>query len=460
MRIMHTPLYTMHRKGTTNITVRDLLLECVAILVEALLWLGCVYAATKLQAGKTGAVAPFVWLVLMVWGIVFLFVATRIFPNNACSRTARRDEVVACAMKTAVAFGVLALAVFTERNALQLLSCLFFCIALTLERLILNSWFIRYCLRNGEHGVFIAGEEAAWQQKALQQNTYGLKLLRLETPASQQQEGQTAELLNAFLAAHPETGSVYCDTSFLPAKELEAVAHTCCEQGLTLHLLPLPHQSLPQSVESECRGTVEVLLPACLPLRSIANRMIKRLTDIVLSLIVLLTVFPPFALIAYICIKRQSHGPVFTTRHLCGMNGKKFLSLTFRTRHYEEAPSFFDGTGDPGYFPFGKFLKHSRLELLPQFLCVLWGSMTIVGSQTMLPEHYDNYSKEMRQLFASGCHLKAGITCFHFPSQGKNSTQADVWYCRNWGFWLDMRIMLQRLGTLLSKSKAKSIHYI
>jgi len=86
--------------------------------------------------------------------------------------------------------------------------------------------------------------------------------------------------------------------------------------------------------------------------------------------------------------------------------------------------------------------------------------MTIVGSQMMRPEHYADYRKELKQLFASRYRLKAGITSYQFPSQNKASTKADVWYYRNWGFWLDLRIMIQRLGTLLSKSKAKSINYI
>ena len=67
---------------------------------------------------------------------------------------------------------------------------------------------------------------------------------------------------------------------------------------------------------------------------------------------------------------------------------------------------------------------------------------------------------EQKQLFADGYRLKAGITSYRFAPQTEGSTKADVWYFRNWGFWLDIRIMLQRIGTLLSKSKAKSIQYI
>ena len=227
-----------------------------------------------------------------------------------------------------------------------------------------------------------------------------------------------------------------------------------------LHILPQPVFTLNQTMQSECRGIVNVLSPAKLPLQSILNRMLKRLTDLVLSLLILITIFPVFAIIAFICIKRQSRGPVLITRHMCGMNGKVFQCITFRTRHYEAAPSFLDDVNDPGYFPFGKFLTHSKLELLPQFLCVFLGSMTIVGSQMMHPDRYKDYRRELNQSFALNYRLKAGITSYHFPPQTKGSTKADIWYFRNWGFWLDLRIMLQRIGTLLRKSQAKSIHYI
>lgn len=440
-------------KKTSNIQARHWLRDGLTLLLEAIIWTGCAYASALLQDGHHANTVPsYIWLIVLGWGLLFLIVATHFIPNNAYSRTARRDEVVAQAMKTALFVCVLAFAAFTERITLQYLSCLLFFAVLTAERLILNSGFIRYALRHSEHGILVSGEESPWQQKALQQNTYGLKLERLE--------GQTAQSLEEHLAAHPETESVYLAPSSLPTAEVEGIAHTCRKQHIALHFLPQAVSALNQAMQSECRGTVSVLTPAKMPLQSILNRTVKRTTDIVLSLLVLLTVFPVFALIAFICIKRQSRGPVLMMQHMCGMNGKTFQCLTFRTRHYEAAPSFFEGTGDPGYFPFGKFLAISRMELLPQFLCVLWGSMTIVGSETMRPEQYANYRHELRQHFTSGRHIKAGITSYHFPSQRQGSTKADVWYARNWGFWLDVRIIVQRLATLLKESKAKSINYI
>ena len=448
------------QKETTHISTRHKtqhwLRNSITLLAEVFIWAGCVYVATLLLGLKGETVHPFAWFVHLGRGLVFLVIVSYLIPNNAYNRTTRRDEVVSCAMKTALAVSVLAFAVFTERTSLQFLSCLLFCIALIAERLILNSWFIRYCTQSAhfEHGVLICNEETTWQQQALQQNTYGLKLTRFA------ETEQTTQQFTEYLAAHPETESVYCVPSALHATELEAIAHLCREQGLVFHLLPQPVYALNKEMQSECRGTISVLSPAKLPLQSFINRLVKRLTDIVLSLLVLLTIFPIFAAFAFFIIKRQSHGPALITRHMCGMNGKTFQCLTFRTRHYESAPSFLDGINDPGYFQFGKFLMRTKFELLPQFLCVLWGNMTIVGSEMMRPEHYTDYRRELKQLFASECNLKAGVTSFHFASQPKGSTKADVWYCRNWSFWLDMRIMFQRFGTLLSKSKAKTINYI
>lgn len=445
----------MMHKETLNPSVRrrtrHWLRDSLTLLTEALIWGGSFYAASLMLGLKVMDISLYTWFIHLGWGIVFLVVASYFIPNNTYRRTTRRDEVVAQAIKVALFVSILSYAVFFERTIIQVLACIIFCIALTLERLILNSWFIRYAIRNSEHGIIICNEESVWQQQALQQNTYGLKLTRLEE--------QTTQQLAEHLAAHPKTESVYCVPSALPAAELESVARICREKGLLLHLLPQPIEALNKTMRSECRGTINVLTPVRPPLQSFSGRMVKRVADIVLSLVVLLTVFPIVGLIAFICIKRQSRGPVLVARHMCGMNGKMFLCLSFRTRHYEAAPSFFDGTGDPGYFPFGKFLAHSKLEMLPQFLCVLWGSMTIVGSQMMRPEHYSNYRQELKQLFATGYRLKAGLTSYHFAS-AKSSTKADVWYYRNWSFFLDLRIMLQRLSTLLRKSKAKSINYI
>ena len=157
-------------------------MDLLTLLAEAFIWTGCFYVAALLHNIRKEAAPLPVWLTRYAWGFVFLLIATRFIPNNAYSRTARRDEVVAQAMKTALFVCVLALAAFTERSYHLYLPYILFFLALTIERLVLNSWFIRYCMRpaHSEHAVLICREEAAWQRQALLQNTYGLILHRLE----------------------------------------------------------------------------------------------------------------------------------------------------------------------------------------------------------------------------------------------------------------------------------------
>ena len=436
---------------------RHWLRNSLSCLAEAATWAACLYASAQAIGYQHGH-----WHSIIVLNLLFYIIAVQFIPANTFSRTARRDEVVACAMKTALIVSIIAAALFA-RHMLPAVTFAFFCVALTAERLIVNSWFVRYCTQpaHNEQGVLVCREEeAGWLQQALQQNTYGLKLSRMGSAGASDTQSSTAQRLAEYLSANRSTTSVYLSSSALPIAEVEALAHTCREQGVVLHLLPQPDNMMNPVTQSECRGTVCVLSPAKRPLRSTANRLVKRLTDIALSLAVLLTVFPPVVLVVFFFTKRQSHGPVLFWQNMCGMNGKTFRCITFRTRHYNAAPSFLDGSDDPGYFPFGKFLTRTRLEKLPQFLCVLRGSMTIVGSQAMTPNMHDGYQRELKRLFASGYRLKAGITSFQFPSQTEGSPAADVWYCRNWGFWLDVRIMLRRLATILSNSKAKSINYI
>ena len=432
----------------TTQTTSHWLRDGLTLLAEATIWACCLYTATMAKG-----LEAFTWSPLIGLGMPLLAIVAYYIPNAAYSRTARRDEVVACAMKTAFFVCMLCSLGFNDKNLLVIL-WIFFSIALTVERLLLNSCFIHYYTKSAhhEHAVLICNEENSWQRKALEQSTYGISLTH--APLS------TANQLAEFLAENPQTTSIYCVPSSLPSQELETVAHICNEQNLALYLLPLSASTLNTVLQSEYRGTINVLSQDKLSLRSLVNKVIKRLTDILLSLVVLLTIFPIFALLAFICIKRQSRGPILTTRLMCGMNGKPFQCITFRTRHLKATLSPSDNEEEPDMFPFGKFLSLSKLEMLPMFLCVLRGNMTIVGSCMMSPENYTEYSNELKTLFASNYQLKAGMTKYQFPSQENGSTAADVWYFRNWGFWLDLRIMLQRLSALLKNPKGKTITYI
>ena len=129
---------------------------------------------------------------------------------------------------------------------------------------------------------------------------------------------------------------------------------------------------------------------------------IKRLFDIVVSVIFLLFLGPVFTLIA-IAIKRDSPGPVFYHGRRMGRWGKPFLILKFRTM-YEDPKSYrgpkVTGHNDTRITPLGKWLRNTKINEMPQFWNVLKGEMSLVGPRPERP-HFVEQFKENHSLSSS-----------------------------------------------------------
>ena len=116
------------------------------------------------------------------------------------------------------------------------------------------------------------------------------------------------------------------------------------------------------------------------PLSKMENRLLKRLFDIMLSGIFLITIFPLIYFIVGIIIKLTSPGPIFFTQKRTGLNGVEFKCYKFRSMKVnEEADSKQATVNDPRKTRFGDFLRRSNIDELPQFINVFKGDMSIVG---------------------------------------------------------------------------------
>jgi lipopolysaccharide/colanic/teichoic acid biosynthesis glycosyltransferase len=114
---------------------------------------------------------------------------------------------------------------------------------------------------------------------------------------------------------------------------------------------------------------------------------IKRMTDIVLTLVGLAMMGIPMLLIAA-AIRLTSTGPALFRQERIGLNGRRFVMLKFRTMHHlmHEAGSWHQATRhDPRVTRVGYWLRHTSLDELPQFLNVLAGSMSLVGPRPHAP---------------------------------------------------------------------------
>jgi len=133
----------------------------------------------------------------------------------------------------------------------------------------------------------------------------------------------------------------------------------------------------------------------------------KRIADLFLSLLLLILLAIPCALLA-ILVKRDSRGPVLFRQERVTQFGKRFSIFKFRTM-VEDAPSLgaqVTGRGDSRVTKLGKTLRRYRLDEIPQLFNVLCGQMSFVGVRPEVPHYVEGYTRQMQATLL----LPAGIT--------------------------------------------------
>lgn len=190
---------------------------------------------------------------------------------------------------------------------------------------------------------------------------------------------------------------------------------------------------------------------------------LKRLFDILVSLILLILLLPVF-LIVSILIKIDSKGPVFYIRKRSGFKGKIFSFYKFRSMDYDadnqkadllnknesKGNLIFKMKKDPRVTSVGKFLRRYSLDELPQIFNVLKGDMSLVGPRPFPVEESEKFQYEHLQRLT----VRPGITGLA-QIRGRSDLSAyrwvkwDLWYVNNWSFRLDFLILWWTMPVVL-----------
>jgi Undecaprenyl-phosphate glucose phosphotransferase len=178
------------------------------------------------------------------------------------------------------------------------------------------------------------------------------------------------------------------------------------------------------------------------------NIVVKRSMDVVLSLVGLVLLSPLFALLA-ILVKLTSPGPVFYRQERCGLNGKTFGMLKFRSMRVNaegQTGAVWAKKDDDRRTAFGAFIRKTSLDELPQLWNVLTGDMSLVGPRPERPVFIQEFSKTIPNYMARHA-VKAGITGWAQVHGWRGNTslrkrvQYDLYYITHWTPWLDLRIL-------------------
>jgi len=168
---------------------------------------------------------------------------------------------------------------------------------------------------------------------------------------------------------------------------------------------------------------------------------VKRIFDIVISSIAIIIAFPIMILIALLIYFTMGK-PIIFRQVRPGLHGKPFVMYKFRTMT-EERDEYGNLLPDEKRLTsFGRFLRSTSLDELPELFNVLKGDMSLVGPRPLLMEYLELYTPEQ----ARRHEVKPGITGWA-QINGRNALswedkfKLDVWYVDNWNIWIDIKIL-------------------
>jgi exopolysaccharide biosynthesis polyprenyl glycosylphosphotransferase len=187
------------------------------------------------------------------------------------------------------------------------------------------------------------------------------------------------------------------------------------------------------------------------PAESVLYIILKRAFDVVFSTCVLILTVPVFLLIAA-AVRLTSPGPVFFVQERVGLNGKLFRMFKFRSMVFSPEDTYDRLTveNDPRCTGFGRILRKTGLDELPQFFNVLKGDMSVVGPRPEGPALVQKFMQSVGN-YNRRHYLKVGITGWAQVNGWRGNTsiekrvEYDLYYLNHWTFALDLQIVILTL---------------
>jgi Undecaprenyl-phosphate glucose phosphotransferase len=236
-----------------------------------------------------------------------------------------------------------------------------------------------------------------------------------------------------------------------PSSETDAIKRIidqCEEEGVRFCIVPDFYHIIPKWTVLNSLGDIPVIVERNEPLNIFSNRIIKRSFDIMVSVSGLLVLAPVLLAIALL-IKLTSPGPVFFRQKRIGNNNVEFTLVKFRSMTVQPEQSsntIWTLPDDHRITPFGKLLRHTNLDELPQLWNVLVGDMSIVGPRPERAYFVEKFSSEIPN-YRIRHRVKSGITGLAQANGWRGNTsirkrvENDLYYLENWSLWLDLKII-------------------
>ena len=203
---------------------------------------------------------------------------------------------------------------------------------------------------------------------------------------------------------------IYCEASTITQNQLNEIREFTSFHKIEFRLIPENKAIYSKDYILEHYGTLPVLKPKLLPFDKVETHIVKRIFDVLFSLVMCFTILWWLLPIVFILVKLDSKGPLFFIQKRDGINGEQFYCYKIRSMKVNlEADEKQATKNDERITKLGSFLRRTSLDELPQFFNVLKGDMSVVGPRPHINVQTEKYIKEIDNYLIRNS-VKPGIT--------------------------------------------------
>lgn len=262
-----------------------------------------------------------------------------------------------------------------------------------------------------------------------------------------------------------EIDEMYCAMEDLTQKQISDLVYFADNNLKTLKFIPSEKQILSRNFTFDYYDYIPVISLRTIVLDSELNKGIKRVFDLIFSILVIVGILSWLTPLLAIIIKLESKGPLFFVQKRNGLNYKEFNCYKFRSMNVNPIADLEQVTkNDPRITRVGRFLRKTSIDELPQFINVFLGKMSVVGPRPHMLSHTEMYAQRVNK-FMVRHFVKPGITGLAQTKgyRGEveketdiiNRVKYDIFYMENWSLLLDIKIIFVTIfNTIKGEDKA------
>jgi len=311
-------------------------------------------------------------------------------------------------------------------------------------------------------------------QKLSENSTFGYKVIGIfngknhdESKSGLEYLGSTEEIASKLKKLSIDEVAL-TDTN-LSNRTIFAIMQSCYDSKITFKYIPDTFSLMAFNVTSSLLGSMPVMELKSIPLDG-WGRILKRVIDFLLALLILIILSPVFIIIALLEII-TSRGPVIYSHPRIGRDEKIFNCHKFRSMYINKCDFSKKGVKwtteadeTTRVTPLGRILRKTNIDELPQLLNILVGQMSFIGPRPEQPKFVQKFAKKIPDYFKRH-KVKAGLTGWAQVNGLKGDTSIkervryDIYYIENWSLWFDLKIIFKTILLLIIETVGGKYEY-